>query len=143
MARGGPRGLKLGYLLIDYGFFHKGHRAIDDCHALLQLLASPLRTSGRRALSCLLDTARRPTVRLWAQGSPIETKHLLKARRCRWSQRRRSWYIDLDEEQLEIERSYLSATIFGRAVGHLPADRFTARDRFSVRTDPEIPPAQG
>ena len=134
----GHEGLKLGYLLTDCGYFHQGHRAIDDCHALLQLLARPLRTSGRLALSCLLETARKPTVRLWAEGSPIETKDLLKARSYRWRQRRRSWYIDLDEAQIEIERTFLSETIFRRPVAHLPADRFTARDRFSARANPEL-----
>ncbi|MEH3146544.1 MAG: 3'-5' exonuclease [Methylobacterium frigidaeris] len=133
----GHEGLKLGYLLIDHGYFHHGHRAIDDCHALLRLLSLPLRVSGRLALSCLLETARRPTVRLWAQGSPIETKDLLKARRYRWSGRRRCWYIDLDEEQLEIERSFLSEQVFRRPLIDLPADRITARDRFSTRTNPE------
>nr|WP_236960561.1 3'-5' exonuclease [Methylobacterium durans] len=133
----GHEGLKLGYLLIDCGYFHQGHRAIDDCHALLQLLARPLKTSGRLALSCLLETARKPTVRLWAEGSPIETKDL-KARSYRWSQRRRSWYIDLDEAQIEIERTFLSEAIFRRPVVHLPADRFTARDRFSARVNPEL-----
>lgn len=134
----GHEGMKLGYLLADHGLFHRGHRAVDDCHALLRLLASPLRTSGRLALSCLLETARRPTVRLWAQGSPIETKDLLKARRYRWSGSRRCWYIDLEEEQIEIERSYLSEIIYRRPCGELPADRFTARDRFSARTNPEV-----
>ena len=70
----GHEGLKLGYLLSDCGFFHRGHRAIDDCHALLALLARPLQASGQLALAALLETARKPTVRLWAQGSPIETK---------------------------------------------------------------------
>ncbi len=29
----GHEGMKLGYLLNDLGFFHRGHRAVDDCHA--------------------------------------------------------------------------------------------------------------
>jgi DNA polymerase-3 subunit epsilon len=134
----GHEGLKLGYLLSDLGFFHRGHRAVDDCHALLRLLAAPLRSSGQLAMAALLATARRPTVRLWAEGSPFETKELLKARSYRWSQRRRSWYIDLDEAQIEIERMFLSEEVFGRPVPHLPADQFTARDRFSARANPEL-----
>ena len=137
----GHEGMKLGYLLIDYGLFHKGHRAIDDCQALLQLLASPLKASGRLALSALLETARRPTVRLWAEGAAFDTKDALKGRGFRWSAGKRCWYIDLDEDQLEIERGFLSETVFRRPVGDLPIDRFTARDRFSVRTDPETPRA--
>ncbi|UIY45658.1 3'-5' exonuclease [Methylobacterium radiotolerans] len=133
----GHEGLKLGYLLADCGFFHRGHRAIDDCHALLALLARPLQASGQLALAALLETARKPTVRLWAQGSPIETKELLKARRYRWSGRRRCWYVDLDEDQIEIERTFLSEAIYRRPIIDLPADRFTARDRYSARTNPE------
>ena len=47
----GHEGLELGYLLIDCGDFHNGHRAIDDSHALLALLAAPLKGTGRLALS--------------------------------------------------------------------------------------------
>lgn len=133
----GHEGLKLGYLLADCGFFHRGHRAIDDCHALLALLARPLQASGQLALTTLLETARKPTVRLWAQGSPIETKELLKARHYRWSGRRRCWYVDLEEDQIEIERTFLSEAIYRRPIFDLPADRFTARDRYSARTNPE------
>ena len=133
----GHEGMKLGYLLTDYGLFHNGHRAIDDCHALMALLAAPLRASGRLALSCLLETARKPTVRLWAAGSPIATKDVLKARSYRWSGQRRCWYIDVAEDRLEIERTFLSEEILQRQVQDLPAERITARDRFSARTNPE------
>lgn len=133
----GHEGMKLGYLLTDYGFFHRGHRAIDDCHALLALLAQPLRTSGTPALAALLDTARRPTVRLWAEGAPMQRKDLLKARHYRWSPARRTWYIDLDEAKVPLEHDYLAERIYDRPVTGLPTDRFTARDRFSCRTNPE------
>ncbi|CAA2145090.1 3'-5' exonuclease [Methylobacterium bullatum] len=132
----GHEGMKLGYLLTDYGFFHKGHRAIDDCHALMALLARPLRTSGRLALSSLLETARKPTVRLWAEGAAFETKDALKGRGFRWNGQRRCWYMDLPEENLEVERAFLSSEIYQRSVGDLPVDRITARDRFSARTNP-------
>lgn len=134
----GHEGMKLGYLLTDIGFFHRGHRAVDDCHALLRLLATSLRSSGQLAMAALLATARRPTVRLWAEGSPFEMKEILKARSYRWSQRRRSWYVDLDEAQIDIERTFLSEQVFGRPVPDLPADQFTARDRFSTRSNPEF-----
>lgn len=139
----GHEGLKLGYLLTDCGFFHKGHRAIDDCHALLALLARPLKTSGRLALACLLERARRPTVRLWAKGSPIETKDRLKGRRYRWSGGQRCWYIDLEEDQVEAERAFLSQEIYRRPMTDLPIERLTARDRFSIRTNPDAAQDRG
>ena len=104
---------------------------------LLALLAAPLRTSGHLALACLLETARRPTVRIWAAGSPIATKVVLKARSYRWSGRRRCWYIDVEEERFDIERNFLSQEIFQSEMIDLKADRITARDRYSLRTNPE------
>ncbi|AWV14961.1 hypothetical protein A3862_05110 [Methylobacterium sp. XJLW] len=77
-------------------------------------------------------------MRLWAEGASRELKELLKARRYRWSPTRRTWYIDLDEEQIEIEHGYLAERIYHRPVTGLPSDRFTARDRFSVRTNPDL-----
>ncbi|ACA20857.1 Exonuclease RNase T and DNA polymerase III [Methylobacterium sp. 4-46] len=133
----GHEAARLGGLLADHGRFHNGHRAIDDCEALLWLLAQPLRRSGRLALAALLEAARRPTVRLWASDAPFALKNRLKDRNYRWSSRRRCWYIDLDEAQIEIERSFLSREIYGGSLPGLPADRFTARDRFSRRADPE------
>ncbi len=144
----GHEGMKLGYLLADCGFFHRGHRAIDDCHALLALLARPLRTSGTLALSALLDTARKPTVRLWAEGAPRELKDLLKARRYRWSPSRRTWYIDLDEAQIVIEHDYLAERIYtGRSpasprIGSRPATVFHPDQPRSALTRGVAEPSQ-
>ena len=38
----GFEGNKLGYLVGQSGLFHDGHRATDDCHALLEILARPI-----------------------------------------------------------------------------------------------------
>jgi DNA polymerase III subunit epsilon len=32
------------------GFFHRAHRAVDDCHALLEILACELPTTGTSAV---------------------------------------------------------------------------------------------
>ena len=45
------------------GFFHQAHRAVDDCHALLEVLGFELPTTGAPALALLLETARKPTLR--------------------------------------------------------------------------------
>jgi len=46
---------RLGYLLNGTGFFHQAHRAIDDCHALLEILAFELPTAAAPALAVLLE----------------------------------------------------------------------------------------
>ncbi|MGT2487165.1 hypothetical protein ACU4GA_16865 [Methylobacterium oryzae CBMB20] len=43
----------------------------------------------------------------------------------------------MDEDQIEIERTFLTEAIYRRPISDLPADRFTARDRYSARTNPE------
>lgn len=90
-------------------------------------------------MSALLETTRRPIARLWVQEAPFEIKDTVKRRGFRWSGTRRCWYLDCDEEQLEIERAFLEQQVFGRAMPDLPVDRITARDRYSVRTNPEAP----
>jgi DNA polymerase-3 subunit epsilon len=67
----GFEGTKLAYLLAGCGWFHEGHRAVEDCIALVEVLAAPLPKSGDTALKRLLDTARKPTARIWAEKLAI------------------------------------------------------------------------
>ena len=60
-------GSRLGYLLAGVGLFHQAHRAIDDCRALVEILASDLPKTNRSALAALLERARRKTMRIWAE----------------------------------------------------------------------------
>jgi DNA polymerase-3 subunit epsilon len=132
----GFEGSRLGYLLNGAGFFHQAHRAVDDCHALLEILAFELPTTGTPALSVLLDQARKKTMRVWAEQSPFELKDVLKRRGYRWSDgndgRLKSWYLDVGEDGLESEIAFLRTEIYQRDI----EPRFqalTAFDRFSVR----------
>ncbi len=129
-------GTKLGYLLTDAGYFHAAHRAVDDCQAVLELLARPLPTTSTSALAMLLDRARRDTVRIWAKNSPYDRKDVLKSRGYRWSdgadRRARCWYVDVDETRRDAEIDFLRTEIYQRAVD-IECRRLTARERFSTR----------
>src|SRR5262249_31711529 len=132
----GFEGSRLGYLLNGAGFFHQAHRAVDDCHALLEILAFKLPTAGTSALAVLLEQARRKTMRVWAEQSPFDLKDKLKRRGYRWSDgsdgRPRSWYVDIDESRLDDEISFLKTEIY---LGETEPrwQTLTAFDRFSVR----------
>lgn len=132
----GFEGSRLGYLLNGAGFFHQAHRAVDDCHALLEILAFELPTTGTPALFILLEQARKKTMRVWAEQSPFDLKDLLKRRGYRWSDgsdgRPRSWYIDVDESKLDDEIAFLKTEIYLRDV-EPRLQTLTAFDRFSVR----------
>lgn len=129
-------GAKLGYLLADIGYFHNAHRAIDDCHALVEILAHSLPAEARSAFAELIDSAHRTTVRIWAQRSPFELKDALKARGYRWNDgtdgRPKSWFIDVDENKRDAELSYLKKEIYQREVD-IDCRGMTALDRFSTR----------
>jgi DNA polymerase-3 subunit epsilon len=129
-------GAKLGYLLADAGFFHGAHRAIDDCMAVLELLARPLPNTPTTAFAVLLERARRKTFRIWAQNSPYDLKDTLKRRKYRWNDgtdgRPRSWHVDVDEDKCDAELIYLRKEIYQRDVDILCC-KITARERFSSR----------
>jgi DNA polymerase-3 subunit epsilon len=134
--RHGFEGSRLGYLLNGAGFFHQAHRAVDDCHALLEILAFELPTIGASALAVLLDQARKKTIRVWAEQSPFDLKDVLKLRGYRWCDgsdgRPRSWYIDVGEDQLGNEIAFLKTEIYLSEV-EPRLQTLTALSRFSVR----------
>ncbi|MCX7319933.1 MAG: 3'-5' exonuclease, partial [Hyphomicrobiales bacterium] len=132
----GFEGAKLGYLLAGAGYFHQAHRAIDDCHALLEILAFELPSLGCSALGALLERARRKTMRVWAEQSPFDLKDELKRRGYRWSDgsdgRPKSWYIDVDEGQEAAEIAFLRSTIYLREV-EPRVQALSATVRYSTR----------
>ena len=132
----GFEGSRLGYLLGGIGMFHRSHRAVDDCHALLEILAHTISGTKRTALSLLLENARRKTIRIWAEQAPFDLKDELKKRGYRWSAgdegRPKAWYVDIDEAKRDDEIAYLRQSIYLRDVD-LFSQALSALDRFSVR----------
>jgi DNA polymerase-3 subunit epsilon len=132
----GFEGSRLGYLLNGAGFFHHAHRAVDDCHALLEILALKMPTTGASAFALLLESARKKTIRVWAEQSPFELKDSLKRRGYRWSDgsdgRPRSWYVDVDETELDDEIAFPKAEIYLRDF-EPRLQALTAFTRFSAR----------
>ena len=134
--RYGFGGAKLIYLLTESGFFHDAHRALDDCHATLEILASGLPTTSTTALADLLARARRKTFHIWAENAPFQLKDALKSRHYRWNDgtdgRPRSWHIDVEEQGLDAELNFLKKEIYQRDV-EIYFREMTALDRFSNR----------
>jgi len=134
--RYGFEGSRLGYLLNGAGLFHQAHRAVDDCHALLEILAFELPIVGKPALAVLLERTRKKMMRVWAEQSPFDLKDSLKRRGYRWSDgsdgRPRSWFVDVDESKLEDEIAFLETEIYLRDV-EPRLQTLTDFDRFSVR----------
>lgn len=135
-AKEGHEGVKLAYLAAGAGFFYERHRAMHDCLAALELLARVHPVSGRTGLAQLLERARMPTWRIWAENSPFDLKDVLKTRGYRWNGEGtgapRAWFIDVAEDARAAEEAFLKTEIY-RGEIDLLVKRVDAYDRFSDR----------
>jgi DNA polymerase-3 subunit epsilon len=133
----GFEGTKLGYLIGQAGFFHDGHRAVDDCFALLEVLARHADACATTPFAELYQASQRSRVRVFAENSPFDLKDRLKARGYRWSDgsegRLKSWWIEVDEADLPAELDYLRREIYGYPEACPPTQHLTAFDRFRAR----------
>lgn len=128
----GFKASKLDYLLVQFGAFHDGHRAMDDCLALVHVLRQTLK-SGQTALFAALDSARKETWRIWATNSPFSMKDALKARGYEWCNgaegRPKCWYLDLTLDAAIKEISWLLSQ--RRPFSSICATRLDAWTRFT------------
>jgi DNA polymerase-3 subunit epsilon len=133
----GSKSGALEFLLIKRcGMFYGAHRADVDCLALIHLLATPLE-SGDLPLALLLQSARRKSVRLWAEQAPMAAKDALKARRYRWNPgtdgRPKAWSRELPKEEVDGELAWLRTEVYGGTLPKLRQDPLDAKTRYSDR----------
>jgi DNA polymerase-3 subunit epsilon len=131
----GFEGTKLGYLIGQAGYFHEGHRAVDDCFALLEELDRRA-GEGETPFAELVCNSGRSRARIFAEHSPFEMKDHLKGRGYRWSDgsdgRPKSWWIEVDEDALRDELHYLRSEIYRWEEADPPVQHLTAFDRFKA-----------
>ncbi|MDL2409627.1 3'-5' exonuclease [Rhizobium calliandrae] len=130
----GFEGTKLGYLIGQAGYFHEGHRAVDDCFALLEVLSSDGAGRGQTPFAELYQASQRSRVRIYAESSPFDMKDHLKARGYRWSDgsdgRPKCWWTEIAEEGVDDELRYLRSEIYRWDEADPPTKHLTAFDRF-------------
>ncbi len=135
-AAEGHEGRKLSYLVARAGYFYDAHRAATDCQAAIELLATPLARSGVPAMARLLENARRPSWRIWAENSPYDLRNLLKARGYRWNgdggPAPKAWYVDVEDHRRDAELEFLRTEIYQGEIDLL-VHAITAHNRFSDR----------
>ncbi|MBC3940607.1 3'-5' exonuclease [Sphingomonas albertensis] len=126
-------GRTLGFLLMQAGYFHGGHRADADVDALIQLLRHRF-DDGRTALSVLLDRGSRPSWLFRARGADFSVKDLLRERGYRWNAERKMWCREVADEDRMEEEFWLAGHVYDfaarpKALGP-DVERVTARSRF-------------
>ena len=129
----GSGSAKLEFLASERGWFYDAHRAQVDCHALLQVLASPL-ADGQTGLSRLLAGAGQTRYKLRATGAPFEAKDKLKARGYRWDGEGRVWWCSLASDALlDAECAWLRAEVYGARSARVQIEALDSRVQYSSR----------
>ncbi len=129
----GSGSAKLEFLASERGWFYDAHRAQVDCHALLQVLASPL-ADGQTGLSRLLSGLGQTRYKLRATGAPFESKDKLKARGYRWDGEGRVWWCSLaSDELLDAECAWLRAEVYGQRSARVQLEALDSWVQFSSR----------
>jgi DNA polymerase-3 subunit epsilon len=106
--RGKGHGTKsLEYLCKDHGFFFKGHTALADVEAALNLVSQIDPDTGKPYLDELLKNARTLCKWVIAKNSRYEIKDELKNRGYRWDAKQKVWKIKVPLESRE-EEEFLS-----------------------------------
>ena len=130
----GSGSAKLEFLASERGWFYDAHRAQVDCHALLQVLASPL-ANGQTGLSRLLAGAGQTRYKLRATGAPFEAKDKLKARGYRWDGEGRVWWCSLASDTLlSAECDWLREEVYGRRNARVQVEALDSRVQYSNRS---------
>jgi len=131
----GAESAKLSALAQDLGWFYDAHRALVDCHALLQVLCAGGTAGAITGLGRLLLAATHPSYKLRATGSPFESKDVLKSRGYRWDADGRVWFCTLaDEEALKAELAWLRSAVYGERRAQVEVERLDALTRYSSRS---------
>lgn len=110
----GLEGGKLGFLLMQAGWFHEGHRAGADVDAVIQLLRHRF-DDGRTALSLLLEKAAQPSWIVRAVGADFGVKDLLRSRGYRWDAGRKVWWREIADQDRSPEEFWLAANVYSDA----------------------------
>jgi DNA polymerase-3 subunit epsilon len=107
----GLEGGKLGFLLMQVGWFHDGHRAAADVDAVIQLLRHRF-DDGRTALSVLTENAAQPSWIVRAVGADFSVKDLLRGRGYRWDAGRKVWWREVADQDRTREEFWLAANVY-------------------------------
>lgn len=138
----GFMGAKLEYILYSLGKHYEGHRAINDCFALIEALSCTLPVSNKGAFLAMMENVRLLEVDIAALNTPFDSKDTLKANGYKWfddGQGVKYWHKSLKEADVEAEVEWLKVNVYGEGrkftLQHTEIDAYV---RFSKRDSTKI-----
>jgi DNA polymerase III subunit epsilon len=100
-------GRGLQSLLLQSGYFTDGHRAAADVWATFWQLQQRAGGTGPTFLRRLLEASDRDGVRFDARHTPYSLKDAFKSRGYYWCPARKSWWVEVAEDDADAERDWL------------------------------------
>ena len=122
---------KLEFLAYRFGFHYEGHRATNDCFALLEVLQKEFPDSKALVMKRLIESLIRKELNISALDSPYNTKDALKNRRYFWDGK--VWAKTLALDELESEVEWLRSEVYKNRSFKLEQEELNAKNRFSTR----------
>lgn len=104
-------GRKLGFLVMQCGWWFEAHRADADVDAVIALLRHRF-DDGRTALQDLVETAAEPSWIVRARGAAFEVKDRLRGRGYRWDADRKVWSKHVREADRIAEEFWLAGHVY-------------------------------
>ena len=104
-----------------HGFYFEAHRAMNDVNALIQLLIHPYYGKNRPVVE-LIKNARQIRFKILVSNFPYneQKKDKIKGDGYKWSTIDKIWYKEVDENNLILEKKYLSSVIYNEKFnGHV------------------------
>lgn len=96
--------------------YFDGHRAGNDCAAVLHLLNTPF-ADGTLPMRLLLESARQPSILIRALNTPFDVKDALKARGYKWypgdGRLQKAWCRSLAPNDRDAELDWLASNAYG------------------------------
>lgn len=125
---------KQEYIAYRLGFHYDGHRALNDCEALLEILQQKFPESGIKVLRRLLETLVKKEIKVSPLDSPYSSKDLLKERGYFWSPEPiKLWSANILPDTLLDEAEWLKANVYNGRRFRLEQETMNAKNRFSIR----------
>ncbi len=122
---------KLEFLAYRFGFHYEGHRASNDCFALLEVLQKEFPESKTLVMKRLIESLIRKEIKISALNAPFDNKDALKKRRYFWDGKVWATILPLDELESEIE--WLRVEVYSNRPFKLEQEEITPKNRFSNR----------
>jgi DNA polymerase III subunit epsilon len=131
---------KLEFIIQQCGYFHKAHRAVEDCNALLHVLSTPQPVGDGGQImpfQVIFQNANKSKVTIGAYNAAFDTRQVLKDRGFTFNGENKIWEIAVEEPLLPEVLAWLKEVIYGGRPAKVMYRKDFAHQRYSLQKSKE------